>query len=167
MILVTGGSGSGKSAYAERYAAALPTRPLYYIATMALFDAESVRRAERHRAQRAKYGFVTLERDRDLAGIEGIGGGCALLECVTTLLSNELYYAPEGAMARVLDGIETLLSRVEALVVVTGELNADGIRYEGETADYLRALGGINRRLGARADRVIEVVSGIPVARKG
>ena len=52
--------------------------------------------------------------------------------------------------------VEILLSRLPG-----------GADYEGDTLSYLRALAGINRALAARADRVAEVVCGLPNWLKG
>ena len=52
MILVTGGASSGKSAYAEQVACALPA-PHFYLAAMKPFGEEGARRIARHRALRA------------------------------------------------------------------------------------------------------------------
>ena len=75
IILLTGGSASGKSGWAEGLAAALHRRSggaLIYLATMAAEDGESRRRVARHRAQRAGRGFLTVERPAgDTAGPEG------------------------------------------------------------------------------------------------
>ena len=61
--LVTGGSGSGKSAYAEK----LVTEQYkgdskYYIATMQVYDEEGKARIERHRQMRSGKGFTTIEQ---------------------------------------------------------------------------------------------------------
>lgn len=60
MTLVTGGSGSGKSEYAERLAVAGGT-PRIYVATMIPWDDEGRRRIEKHRAMRTGKGFETVE----------------------------------------------------------------------------------------------------------
>lgn len=49
LMIVTGGSGSGKSAYAEEQIMKLGEGSRIYIATMMSFDAEGDRRIERHR----------------------------------------------------------------------------------------------------------------------
>ena len=49
MVLVTGGSGSGKSAYAENRVMQFGDASRIYIATMFPFDEESHRRIARHR----------------------------------------------------------------------------------------------------------------------
>ena len=53
------------------------------------------------------------------------------------------------------------------MIVVTNELFSDGARYDLGTEQYLHALGEINRRIAHRADRVYEVVAGIPILWKG
>lgn len=49
LYLVTGGSGSGKSEYAENLAVSLKKENLIYIATMFPFDDESLKKIERHK----------------------------------------------------------------------------------------------------------------------
>ena len=60
LALVTGGSGSGKSAWAEDLVLSLGEGRRIYIATMYPFDEESHRRIERHRKMRAGKGFETV-----------------------------------------------------------------------------------------------------------
>ena len=57
IVLVTGGSGCGKSTWAEKLVSALPAEKRVYIATMQVYDEESVQRVARHRAQRADKGL--------------------------------------------------------------------------------------------------------------
>ena len=65
--VVTGGSGSGKSAYAEQCILDFQGENRIYIATMYPFDEESHRRIARHRAMRAEKKFTTIERYTDAA----------------------------------------------------------------------------------------------------
>ena len=39
----------------------------------------------------------------------------------------------------------------------------DGITYDDATTKYIQAMGKINQKLAALADRIVEVVAGIPV----
>ena len=64
--VVTGGSGSGKSAFAEQCILDCQGNKRIYIATMYPFDEESHRRIARHRAMRAEKKFTTIERYTDL-----------------------------------------------------------------------------------------------------
>lgn len=51
--IVTGGSASGKSEYAESLAISSDARQRFYIATMKPWDEEGHRRIQKHRAMRA------------------------------------------------------------------------------------------------------------------
>ena len=57
ITLITGGSGSGKSAYAEEQVLLEGEARRIYIATMYPYDEESHRRIDRHRRMRAGKGF--------------------------------------------------------------------------------------------------------------
>ncbi len=61
IVLVTGGSGSGKSAFAEDRVLSFGEARRIYIATMYPFDMESKKRISRHRNMRAGKGFETVE----------------------------------------------------------------------------------------------------------
>ncbi len=170
-VLITGGSGSGKSEYAENRAVHLANggKELFYIATMYPFDRESHKRIERHRAQREGKHFVTLERYTGLKNLTLSSKGVVLLECMSNLTANEMYQ-PEGAGQRAVEeiwqGIKSLREQCTHLVVVTNEIFSDGMEYDEETRRYQRYLGQINRRMAREADEVVEVVYGIPLHRK-
>lgn len=67
LVLITGGSGSGKSAYAEQIFARLAgDGERYYLATMQVYGEEGRRKVERHRRLRAGKGFVTIEQPTDI-----------------------------------------------------------------------------------------------------
>ena len=167
LILVSGGSASGKSKYAEDLVVQAPPVERIYVATMQVWDEESRRRVERHRAMRAGKGFATLECPTGLDRLEVPAGSAVLLEDLSNLSANE-YFSPQrdGAFDRVLAGIQRAAARAELLVVVTNELYSDGVRYDPETAAYLELLARLNRAIAAQADGVYEVVCGIPVAWK-
>ena len=91
LILVTGGSGSGKSAFAESVVMGLKTRLNLYIATMYPFDEECHRRIARHRLMRRDKGFETLECYTGLKDAKIPSSGTTLLECMSNLTANEMY----------------------------------------------------------------------------
>lgn len=167
--VVTGGSGSGKSAFAEQLVLELGEGQRIYLATMMCFDEESRKRVKRHREMRKDKGFVTVERYTNLSGIELPKQGILLLECMSNLVANEMY-DPEGAgedcVRQILDGIGKIRKQVRHLVVVTNEIFSDGLLYEEETRRYQRNLGQINREIAKMADEVVEVVYGIPLYHK-
>ena len=165
LILVTGGSASGKSAHAERILCERAPISRLYLATMQPFGAAAEKRIARHRVLRQGKGFQTVERPLDLAGLkldrryDGI-----LLEDLGNLLANEMF-APAGAkdaaFGSILAGIERLQDCCETLVVVTNEIFSDGLPYPAETVRYIHLLGRLNAALCARADAAYESVCGI------
>ena len=169
LILVSGGAGSGKSAFAESLVTASGLQNRVYLATMRVWDAESVRRVERHRQMRAGKGFATLECLENLAACPLPAGCAALLEDLSNLTANEFFGegGRAGAFDRVLAGIEYAAARAALLVVVTNELFSDGMDYDPDTLAYLDVLARLNRAVARRADQVYEVVCGIPTPWKG
>lgn len=190
--IVTGGSGSGKSAYAETLAMQLAKRR-FYIATMYPFGEESQKKIKRHQKMRAKKQFETIECYTGLKEVElpeekkveqtaQIPGESrqkecqeqeecvVLLECMSNLLANEMYSeegAKEKSVEEILRGIEALRRQTTHLVLVTNEVFSDGVMYDPDTIRYQKNLARINRILAAEADEVTEVVYGIPLRRKG
>ena len=163
--LVIGGSASGKSEYAEGLVLSQIGQRIY-IATLYPWDQECVARIEKHRRARADRGFETVECYTNLAGLELPTDSNVLLEGLGSLLSNELYTPEGGGVEAVLRGIETLEGCAH-LTVVAEEVCAGGSEYAGDTLRYLEAMASLNRALARRADRVVEVVCGLPNVWKG
>lgn len=164
--LVLGGAASGKSEYAESLILESPHTPRIYTAAMICRDQEDAARVARHQALRAEKGFLTVERPLDLGGWECPAGAAVLVECMTNLLANELY-EPNGAGAqapeKILTALYAIAARAGTLVVVSGNVFADGKRYGEETRQYQMMLGKINQEFAAYADMVKEIVCGIPL----
>lgn len=170
--LVIGGAASGKSQYAEGLVLASPHRPRYYIATMEPFDEEGRRRVEKHRLMRADKEFETVECYFNLPSVRLPRRGTVLLECIGNLAANELYSpngagSGSGALSAMVDGVDALLAQCADLVVVSNEVFTGGADYTEGTEDYMRLVSGVNRALAQRADRVCEVVCGLPRYYKG
>lgn len=192
IALVIGGSGSGKSAYAEQMAVkAAGNGSLYYVATMQVYDEEGKKKVERHQKMRAGKGFLTIEQPRRLkeaakkVATEKVSAGkvaaervpagkIVLLECMPNLVANEMF--SEENLSAVMDeakvkqlsheiisGVTALQDSCDILIIVTNQIFEDGIRYDASTMDYIRLLGDINRQIAERAEQVIEVVAGIPI----
>jgi adenosylcobinamide kinase/adenosylcobinamide-phosphate guanylyltransferase len=168
-ILITGGSGSGKSTFAENLMRRL-SPPHTYIATMRPFDEESEKKISRHRRMRAGKGFHTIERETDVGTIDLPGGGAALLECMCNLTANEMFDG-EGNVRdvyeKILRDIGALEQQCETLLVVTNDVGSDGGGYDEKTMRYMELLGRLNRALAKRFDCVYELVFGIPIVLKG
>lgn len=167
MILITGGSGCGKSSYAEKLAVSLPM-PRYYIATMKPYDEECLKKIHRHRCLRAKKGFETIEQHTDLNTI-AVSGGTALLECMCNLTANEMF-DDEGnchdVYDKILKEVLHLKSQLDNLIIVTNDVGNDCREYEPGTMNYITTLGRLNCALAREADVVTEVICGIPITIK-
>lgn len=179
ITLVTGGSGSGKSEYAEQLVTTSGASRRLYLATMEVYGAEGRKKVERHRALRRGKGFTTVECPRNIEQVQTGSDPketAVLLECISNLAANELFGPGEssdpallrsrGAEQRILAGIRHLAGCAGQVVVVTNQVGEDGLDYDPETMEYIRLVGRINCRLAAWADRVVEVVFGIPVVLK-
>ena len=207
ITLITGGSGSGKSAYAEKYICHVSNekgcKEKYYIATMQVFDDEGQRKIDRHRRLRAGKGFITIEQPRDIQNTVSKlqsenclkTGRSALLECMSNLVANEMFPSVDASgmqaaeaekealddpenmkdyetaqisrvSKKVLKEVSILSENVAELVIVTNNVFEDGVCYDESTMNYIKAMGIVNRGLAAMAERVVEVVAGIPVAVK-
>ena len=164
--LVIGGSGSGKSAFAEAELAKWPGRKIY-LATMLPGGKEAEERIARHRQQRAGRGFETVEQGLGLDKLQIPKGAAVLLEDLGNLLANELF-SPEGGGREAAErGLRNLEGQCGKLIVVTVDVFAGGYSYEAETLRYLEELARLNRSLAGRAESVTELQCGLPNRLKG
>lgn len=172
LTVITGGSGSGKSEYAEQLIMSFDGEKRYYIATMKPYGEEGKKRVEKHWLQRKGRGFVTVEQYTEIENAHISYGADVLLECMSNLAANEMFdentqRSPEQICSDILKGVEILYTKCNNLVIVTNEVFSDGNIYDRETGEYIRCLGMINRKLAKKADKAIEVVYSIPVVLNG
>ena len=193
MILITGGSGSGKSAYGEKRILEAGDMTRYYIATMEVFGEEGRKKVERHKRLRQGKGFITIESPKEVGRrevLDQISCGnqedagrikdaqnaqkAVLLECLSNLKANEMFGSSFGAELEpdkrreaLADKICSDIAKIDKIadffVVITNEVGSDGEMYEKETLEYIRLLGLVNCRLAQMASQGVEVVYGIPV----
>lgn len=168
--MITGGSGSGKSAYAEDWLISCSqSGSRVYLATMQPFGEEGRQKVRRHRKLREGKGFETVECCRNLQQAVIPERAAVLLECVSNLTANTLFREdgtmadPETAYREITEGIGCLAEQTELLVIVTNEVYGDVNPYSPETEQYRRLLGQVNQMIGRMADQITEVVYGIPV----
>jgi adenosylcobinamide kinase/adenosylcobinamide-phosphate guanylyltransferase len=175
IILITGGSRSGKSTYAQTLAESIPGSRTY-IATCPPLDEEMAARIKKHRAQRQASLWQTLEETVDLAGalLKTRKSRVRLLDCLTLWINNLLYEAEKQGREitedDMLERCTHLLTACKELpgtvIFVTNEVGM-GIVPDNPLARHYRDLAGrCNQIMAAGADRVILMVSGLPLNMK-
>jgi adenosylcobinamide kinase/adenosylcobinamide-phosphate guanylyltransferase len=102
IVLVIGGSGSGKSEYAEKIICSMYDlakindihSSLFYVATMKVYGEEGKAKVERHRNLRSGKGFETIEQETNIenavAHLHSLSD-CILIECMSNLVANEMF----------------------------------------------------------------------------
>lgn len=181
LIFITGGVRSGKSSFAEWIAmerAAETGGKLHYIATGMPFDSEMKERIKKHQQDRenAKVHWNTVEKS---IGIDELAAhfkdqDILLLDCVTTLLNNELYVAVhkwdqpflDSVYEKIITGILAIKNQAGALVVVSNEVLNEPILENELVLAYKRLLGKIHHSLVEEANGVYLVEGGIPIVMK-
>ncbi len=169
VTLVLGGARSGKSRFAEGVIAALPPPwipPWIYVATAEAGDAEMAARIAAHRSRRGP-NWQTVDAPRDLpTALKTARDKPVLVDCLTLWLSNlMLADADIDAESALLD--QALAATIAPVALVANEVGS-GIVPDHPLGRRFRDLQGmLNQRMAARADRVVLVVAGIPLAVKG
>lgn len=172
---IIGGSGSGKSDFAENLLSQSKKKKKYYLATMQVYDKEGQKKVERHIRRRAGKGFSTIERTTNiesaLSEMEDQKNSAVLIECMSNLVANEMFgknqiIGKEQVIKKILEGIDEIESQGVELLIVSNNIFEDGIVYDEGTKEYMDALGKINCALAKKAKHVYEIVVGICVCLK-
>lgn len=161
MSLIIGGSGSGKSEFAESLCMKEGEKRLY-IATMEPFGQEGIQRIERHHQLRKGKGFETVECYTNLESLTLSNYDVILVECISNLVANELY-SPLGRknpQKHILLAMDHLGTTCDHLVVVTNNTGEELADYGEDMVIYQKELGQVNQGLARKADILVEVVLG-------
>jgi adenosylcobinamide kinase/adenosylcobinamide-phosphate guanylyltransferase len=160
IVLVTGGTRSGKSRFALARAESLGS-PRVFLATAEARDAEMAARIARHRAERGRR-WRTVEEPLAIAAVlQRRQRGVVLIDCLTLWLANQMGDCPSTNVAPAVDElIEALSLRRSGVVAVTNEVGL-GIVPESALARAFRdATGFLNQQVAAIADEVFLLVAG-------
>lgn len=180
-VFITGGVRSGKSSFAERMALEIAGMGgnLVYFATGVPSDAEMRERIGSHQRDRetGKYKWKTVEQSIEIGkrAEEFTKQDIVLLDCVTTLLNNELFANDkswdriflESVKERILKGITAIKNHVKTIIVVSNEVGYEPLSENELVLTYGRLLGAIHRQLVEAADEAYLVEAGIPNLMKG
>lgn len=166
--LILGGARSGKSALAERRAAASGLE-VVYIATATAGDDEMRARIEQHQQDRPQ-DWSVIEEPVALAAVlqrEAGAGRCLLVDCLTLWLSNCLFAQPSCWAAeyqRLCDLLPTLPGRV---ILVSNETGLGVVPMGQMSREFVDESGRLHQKIAALAGRVTLTVAGLPMTLKG
>lgn len=170
VILITGGSRSGKSRFALDYANRHFSKKIY-LATCEVLDDEMARRVESHKKARGPEWQTIEEPVRIVDRVEESQESTQviLLDCITLWLSNLLMRQKDDTeiMYEVGRLIDTIKQNQTSLILVSNEVGM-GIVPADPLSRRFRDLQGIaNQKIAEVAETVIFMVSGIPIFLKG
>lgn len=173
--LILGGVKSGKSRYAEQFAADLLASdvPSYesriLIATAQALDEEMHARISKHREARDA-DWTVIEAPLDLAAaLSGLEGQkVVVIDCLTLWLTNLLMLDDEVKLeAAITEFLAALEATAHAVILVSNETNM-GIMPLGDlTRRYCDRAGLLHQQLATRCNKVDLVVAGLPMSLKG
>lgn len=172
ITLITGGSRSGKSAFAQHLAEEQSGSRLF-LATCPVTDPEMELRILRHVQDREKGNWATLEEQLDLAGQLRLAHryDTVLVDCLTLWVNNLMFEATgrgyEIDEDRMRAETERMLAAARAhpgeVILVTNEVGMGIVPDNASARRYRDLIGRCNQCAGKGADRVYLVSCSIPI----
>ena len=182
IILVTGGSRSGKSVFAENKAQEIGGESVLYVATAIPLDVDMKERIRLHQERRATKGWDTHEGFKDIPeALLETEKKTALLDCVTVFITNYMFDEERDfdAISRpeIADLEELILNELRRIVAIAREQDKDLIIVTNEVGMcvvppyrmgriFSDMNGKANEMLASMADEVYLSVCGIPMKLK-
>jgi adenosylcobinamide kinase/adenosylcobinamide-phosphate guanylyltransferase len=170
VTLVLGGARSGKSRWAQEFAAGFER--VAYLATAQALDAEMHEKIRRHQEDRPKH-WRTFEEPLELARVVAAHASqfdIILLDCLTFYVAN-LLQADETEPGAIEPRMQSLLGVLGeapvSMILVSNEVGCGVVPPYPAGRSYRDALGELNQRVAAIADNVVLMVAGLPLALKG
>lgn len=182
VIMITGGSRSGKSTFAEKTAKELGGRSVLYVATAIPVDDDMKERIRKHQERRdGQWG--TYEGYRDLGEVvKNTEKDTLLLDCVTVMvtnilledeerdfdkITNEEIDALQHEVIREISGlVKAIRDEDKTLIVVTNEVGASVVPSYRLGRIFSDISGKTNQFLASLSDEVYVTIAGIPLRLK-
>lgn len=171
-IFIVGGARSGKSSHGITLAMSLARGPLphsmqgegvAYIATAQPLDKEMQARILRHKAWRPA-GMTTIEEPVELhKALKGAekNHDCIVIDCLTLWLTN--IWERKGMESRIKAFLDALRTSKKRVIVISNEVGMGIVPAYKKGRRFRDALGELNRKVASGSDKVIFMVSGVPV----
>ena len=162
--LITGGERSGKSGYGQDLAMSLSKNPMY-VATARNWDGDFQKRIDRHQKDRDE-NWVNIEKEKQLSEID-FSGKVALIDCITLWLTNffvDTKNDVELCLEQAKKEIELVMQQKDiTIIVITNEIGMGVHAATHVGRKFTELQGWMNQYLAKKADKVVLMVSGIPV----
>lgn len=176
ILLITGGSRSGKSGFAQRCGESYSGKRIF-VATSPRLDPEMENRINAHIEDRKGGGWITIEEEKDLSSVftDINGPALILVDCLTLWINNLMYQAicreESFTEEQIQTRAETLLSLCRTLphtfLFVTNEVGWGIVPENRQARQYRDLVGRCNQVVAGFADSVVLVTCGIPTTLKG
>ena len=171
MIYIYGGVASGKSEYAEELISKNFERKIY-LATMENDGDFAKKRIQKHLLQRASKNFITVEEPRYISNININSDDNILLEDLTNLLSNNIFdkngmkSGSKEITEAIFSDIIELEKRCNSLFIVGNDIFSTKRNQSKELDMFIDCLFSLHQKIIDIANRVVEVIYGLPYDRK-
>jgi adenosylcobinamide kinase/adenosylcobinamide-phosphate guanylyltransferase len=167
IVLVTGGCRSGKSAHALALAASMGSGKRCFLATCVPQDEEMKDRVARHQRDRGGE-WQTIECPVNISSAirrVAVESSVVLVDCLTLWMNNLLAETEsQEKIETYIDGLKQALRDVPgSVILVTNEVGCGIVPADRLTRLFRDMAGLANQRIAAAADRVVWMVSGVPV----
>lgn len=183
MIFISGGVRSGKSSFAEQLAITYAKQmdgQLNYLACGRATDQEMTARIDHHQQLRrnSEIPWKNWECPINIKNISPVFkmGDIVLLDCLTTLLNNELFQDEyrwelatfqKNVVDSILIGIEEIQKNCSVLIIVSNEVLNEEL-HKGEIVyTYAKLLGYLHQTLVKQSQAAYLIESGVPLLMKG
>lgn len=166
MTFIVGGARSGKSRHAA-FLAGKCGRKIAFIATCNPSDAEMKKRVRLHQAARPGHWHTFEEPSEIVPLLKKIGNDYdgILIDCLTLLVSNWMLKKMKPAEIEWEAGkLASCLRRIRAkTIIVSNEVGLGIVPGNKLARDFRDIAGKVNQKVAGEADRVIFMVSGLPM----
>lgn len=166
ILLITGGQRSGKSRYAQRLALSLTDRPVY-LATSRIWDEEFRERVIRHQQDRGAE-WINLEEEKHLSRHK-LDAQTVVIDCVTLWATN-FFFDNEGdvelSLSQLKQEFDEFTRQPGTFIFISNEIGMGGTSPDAVQRKFTDLQGWLNQYIASRADKVILMVSGLPLTVK-
>ncbi len=163
IIMITGGTRSGKSRFGQDMALRLSPQPVY-LATSRIWDPEHQARICRHQQDRGAQ-WINIEEEKQLSKHD-FTHRVVLVDCVTLWLTNyffDLQADVEKALQQAKEEFIRLTAQAATFIFITNEIGLGGHSANDVQRHFTDLQGWMNQYIAQQAHEVYWMVSGIDV----